>query len=504
MPIGLPALRRPARSLVLLLLMLVATMPAIAEPLSFAVTYDASITDSFTGRVYVMLSTSERREPRFGPSWSNTEPFFAVDVTDWRPGTRLIVDDAALSFPAPPSTLAEKQWSIQAVMRRNPDSPRIGTGAGSAYGRPIRRTVGGTDGGVVELAVDRVVDAASPRPRRGVEVVSIHSTLLTAFHDRDQSLNAAVILPDGYDPDGTTEYPALYIIPGFGGDHLQAVGLGAMARRLPGGDQIVMIGLDPSCWSGHHVFADSANNGPCARALIEELIPELERRFRLRAAPSGRFLTGASSGGWSSLWLQVTAPDVFGGTWSLCPDPVDFTDFQQIDLYAPGANMYVDEHGARRPIGRQNGVPMMWYDEFSRMEVVAGPGGQLFSFEAVFSPRDEHGQPRRLYDRTTGAVDPAVAETWKAYDIRHRLETNWPALAPKLAGRLHVFVGSEDNFYLDGAVRSLKAVLERLGSDAVIEIQPGLDHGTVVQPNLQRIIEGVRERFEAATPATTG
>ena len=112
------------------------------------------------------------------------------------------------------------------------------------------------------------------------------------------------------------------------------------------GVDMIHVMLDPSCRTGHHVFADSANNGPFGRALVEELIPHIEARFRGLGKPAGRFLTGHSSGGWSSLWLQTTYPDFFGGTWSTAPDPVDFRDFQKINLYAPGTNIFVDDKGA--------------------------------------------------------------------------------------------------------------------------------------------------------------
>jgi hypothetical protein len=108
-----------------------------------------------------------------------------------------------------------------------------------------------------------------------------------------------------------------------------------------------------------------------------------------------------------------------------------------------------------------------------------GHGGQLESFEAVFSPRGIDGKPRRLWDRATGAIDADVAKAWEPYDIRLKLERNWATLAPKLAGKLHVYTGDIDTFYLDGAARLLQKSLRDLESDAVVEMFPGLDHGTI-------------------------
>jgi pimeloyl-ACP methyl ester carboxylesterase len=211
------------------------------------------------------------------------------------------------------------------------------------------------------------------------------------------------------------------------------------------------------------------------------MIPEIDRRFRTVAKPGGRFVAGHSSGGWSSLWLQVTYPDVFGGVWSTSPDPVDFRDFQRIELYAdPPQNMFRDPQGARRPIARHGETPTLWFDTFSKMDDVLGRGGQLRSFEAVFSPLDADGQPRRLWDRATGQIDPEVAKAWRAYDIRLKLEQNWNELEAKLRGKLHIRTGSLDTYYLEGAVVRLAETLKRLGSEAQITIVPGADHNTVL------------------------
>jgi hypothetical protein len=186
--------------------------------------------------------------------------------------------------------------------------------------------------------------------------------------------------------------------------------------------------------------------------------------------------------------LQVAYPDDFGGVWSTAPDPVDFRDFQRVNLYRAGENMYRDPQGKPRPIARMAGRPALWFEGFADMEWVLGPGGQLHSFEAVFSPRDEHGRPRLVWDRQTGAVHTDVARTWEKYDIRLVLERNWDTLGPKLRGKLHVHMGTEDTFYLEGATELLKESLEKLGSDAVVELHPGRDHGTLLSAELRRRI----------------
>jgi S-formylglutathione hydrolase FrmB len=464
--------------------------------LRFLVTYDGSISERYSGRVYVMLSTSDRSEPRFGPAWRNTAPFFARDVEDWKPDTPLVFDEEALGFPGPPGTVEPRTYWIQAVMRRNPDSPSIGTGQGTAVSAVLTRELDGPTGGEVVLRIDRLIGDQPFAETEDIKLIETRSDLLSDFYGRDVMLRASVILPPGYD-DTDRRYPALYFIGGFGSDHTLAPYVKNRFAALAGAQRVCLVVPDPLCYTGHHAFADSDNNGPRGRALVEELIPALERELRLVAAPTARFLTGVSSGGWSSLWLQVSQPDFFGGVWSVAPDPVDFRAFQLIDIYAPGTNAYFDEHGKPRPIMRMREQVMMWYEPFARLEWVRGAGGQLGSFEAVFSPRDAKGQPALLFDRETGAVDPAVAETWKRYDIRLILEENWDRLAPKLAGKVSVFVGDRDNFYLEAAVELLKAWQASAGADIVVEIVPGRNHMNLLGPELrQRIVTELLNTFD--------
>ncbi len=453
---------------------------------SFTLTYDASIAGTFTGRVYVMLRTTPDREPRFGPAWRDPGVFFALDVTDWKPGKPLVFTDKAAGFPATVDELPRGNYFVQAVMRRDLDSPSIGTGDGNAYSEVVQRELAGETGGNVDLRIDRTVEVTPFQETGTIKLLEIRSDLLSAFHGRDIMLRAAIILPPDYDRDPAARYPALYMISGFGTDHRLAHLMQRRFVQLRGADRLIFIVPDPLCGTGHHAFADSDNNGPYGRAFVEELIPALQARFRLVAEPAGRYLAGGSSGGWSSLWLQVSYPDFFGGVWSFAPDPIDFHAFQRINLYEPDANFFRGADGERLPIMRSGDKVLIWVDDFAHMEAVQGAGGQLSSFEAVFGPRGTDGRPMPLYDRVTGDVDPDVVEAWKRYDIRLHLERNWPDLKPRLAGKLNIFVGARDDFYLDEAVRLAAAWLASAGSDAVIEILPGRDHSTAFDQRMQQ------------------
>ncbi|MGH7172718.1 MAG: alpha/beta hydrolase-fold protein [Gemmataceae bacterium] len=485
-----------ARLASLLLLLTPASAAAQSRPLEFRLTFDRGVSARpFTGRVYVMLFKQDAKELRSGPSWFHPDPFFAKDVKDWQPGQPLVLDGKSRGFPVTMDKVPKGTYSIQAVMDFDRGERAFSTAEGNGHSRTLRRELDGAASGAVELRIDRVYKAKPFQETDRVKLVDIESKLLTAFHGRSTRLRAGVVLPRSFATEPRRRYPVVYEIPGFSGTHFGAHTAAQRDATNVAGVEMIYVMLDPSCRFGHHVFADSANNGPCGRALIEELIPHIETKYRGIGSGQARFVTGHSSGGWSSLWLQITYPDRFNGVWSTSPDPVDFRDFQRIDLLKPDANMFLDAHGEKRPIARRSGKPVLYFRPFSDMEEVMGHGGQLASFEAVFSARGADGRPHKLWDRTTGAIDTAVAKTWERYDIRLVLERNWKSLAPNLAGKLHVWTGDADTFYLEGAVKRLKDSLSRLGSDAVIEVFPGRDHGLRDKAIRERIAREMAERF---------
>ena len=233
---------------------------------------------------------------------------------------------------------------------------------------------------------------------------------------------------------------------------------------------MIWVMLDESWTTGTHEFADSVNNGPWGKALTSEFIPYLEAKYRMDAKVSGRFLQGHSSGGWATLQLQVNYPKVFGGTWSTSPDPSDFHDFTGVDLYAPHANVYRRADGSSYPLVRDHEKVLGTFEQFAKMERVLGDyGGQLGSFEWVFSPRGGDGRPLKMFNRDTGDVDPKVVEYWRDhYDLAHIVATDWAQRGPDLRGKIHLFVGTADTFYLDGAAHKLDAVLRSLNAGAHI------------------------------------
>ena len=474
-----------------------------ADGLAFRVTLDQSVADEpVSGRLYVFLSTRTRGEPRFGPNWFNPEPFFGLDVQNVRPGASRRIDDSADGFPDRLSELPPGEYRVQALLHHSFYSPHPGRAVGNVFSLVRDTDLHGGESGTIELLLDQVVQPRANDPPSWSREIAVTSRLLSEFHGREVVERATVILPPSYDRRPEEHYPTVYVIPGFGGSHQ-----GGQWRAITGpreanqGDikdevEFIRVMLGGQCRWGHHVYANSATNGPRGDALVEELIPYVDANYRTVSVGTARFVTGHSSGGWSSLWLQVGYPDVFGGVWSLAPDPVDFRDFQQIDIYAePPLSVYVDPLGNRRPIARRGASPTLWYDSFCRMDDVLGRGGQMRSFEAVFSPLGADGAPQRLWDRATSRIDPEVARAWRKYDIGEILTENWDTLGPKLQGKLHITAGEMDTFYLQGAVELLAERLQELGSDAEIEIVPGADHGSFLTPDC---VGTIRRQMSAA------
>jgi len=455
---------------------------AESKPLEFKLTFDkAALDQPFTGRVYVTFRTTS--PPPTGLNWFRPEPGLATDVKDWKPGEPLVLDDRAIAFPTPLAELKAGKYYVCAVMDRDLGGNSFLASPGNIHAKVVQLELDPKTSGTVELKLDQVYKEREFKETDTVKLVDIESKLLTKFHGKPMRMRAGVVLPPSFAKEPDRKYPVVYEVTGFGGNHFAAFNAANRKAWNVSDTEVIWVVLDGTCRLGHHVFADSENNGPVGKALVEELIPHLEKLYRGNGV---RFTTGHSSGGWSSLWLQVAYPDTFAGCWSTAPDPVDFRDFQLVDIYAKDTNIFTDPKGMQRPLARREGKPALFFKPFSDMEEYMGRGGQLGSFEAVFSPRGADGKPRQLWDRKTGEINPEVAKAWEKYDIRLVLERNWKTLGPKLAGKIHVYTGDEDTFYLDGATRLLKESLANLKSDAVVELFPKRHHGNLVDAALRK------------------
>ncbi len=483
-----------------------------AGALRFRITLDPKLTvKPVSGRMLVFFSNAGIKRDRLSAGFAPGATWVAaMEVEHLAPGSSVEFDPDRKAYPRPFSQAPAGDWQAMALLDPDHSYARTRQNKGDLYSEVIEiKALNPAAAEQVVLTLTRLTEGrAVPADTPNVKLVEYESALLSTFWGRPITMRAGIVLPPGYDEETARRYPACYVVHGFGGNHTAAWREGpGWVEQVRRGERLPMVRvyLDGSFPSGHHVFADSVNNGPWSRALIEEFIPYLEKCFRMIASPHARFLTGHSSGGWSTLWLQVAHPDFFGGSWPTSPDPVDMRSFTGIDA-SPGSTQNAYRTRGGQPLNLVRGRRHVSMEDFTRHEEVLGEyGGQIASFEWVFSPRGPDGRPMKLFDRVTGEMNPEVQLAWTRYDIRRVLETNWAALGPKLLGKLRIVCGAEDTFHLEEAVTMLCDFLKSKGREDACEVVPGRDHGNLYNsyqtyPNglAKRIDDEMRARFEAA------
>lgn len=480
------------RTILLALAAILCSAAALAQQsqhLFFRVTLGPQFTAPVSGRMMIFL------EPGEGAKSVDENPFRPADVyvtakeiSALDPGGSVEIDTDELAYPGGFSSLKSGDYQAQAVLDVDHTYDYSGRTAGDLIS-DVTALQAFAPGKSSEpnLTLDAVVPER-PAPAklpagfdRDAHQEDFVSPALSAFFGRPIHMRAWVILPPEYDAGSSARYPTVYWTHGFGGNLFYSEFSGSriyermQQHKMP---PMIWVMLDESCATGTHEFADSVNNGPWGKALTTEFIPYLESKYRMDARASGRFLQGHSSGGWATLQLQVNYPGVFGGTWSTSPDPSDFHDFTGVDLYAPHANVYRRSDGTPYPLVRDHARVIGTFEQFALTERVLGDyGGQLASFEWVFSPRGSDGRPLKMFNRETGDVDPAVVAYWRDhYDLAHIVQSTWAERGPDLRGKIHVFVGTADTFYLDGAAHKFDAVLRALNADAHFTYIPDRTH----------------------------
>lgn len=414
----------------------------------------------------------------------------AREIHDLAPGATIDIDTDGTAYPKPFSDLAPGDYQVQAVLDVDHTYNYSGLTSGDLIS-PVLTLKNWTpgQGREPELALDAVVAPHAPfklRPQdrqaaTHLRLAQDQSALLTKFWGRPMFVRAWVVLPPGYHKHPSRRYPTVYWTHGFGGTlaFCKFMGIHIYERMAAGKmPSMIWVMLDEHLPTGTHEFANSVNDGPWGSALTQEYVPWVEAHYRMLDRARDRYLQGHSSGGWATLQLQINYPRIFGGTWSTSPDPSDFHDFTGINLYAPDANVYHRPDGSPYPLVRMHGKVISTFEQFARLEQVLGPyGGQMASFDWVFSPRGPDGRPEPMFDRKTGDVNPAVVAYWRAhYDLAHILKTTWAKRGPYLKGKIHVYVGTADTFYLNGAAEKLDVVLKKLGGDAHFTFRKGRTH----------------------------
>ena len=436
-----------------------------------------------SGRMIVLLAKgTEKKQLELGSVEHDTW-IAAREVDGLTPGASVDVDADQIAFPTGFSQAPPGDYQLQAFLDEDHSYAYNGLGPGDLFSEPL--TLIGFTPAVSEpialsLDIEMLPSSAPPAPA-GIEPLQFESPSLTAFWGRPIDITGYVVLPPSYFTSRPQKYPTVYWTHGFGGTLARIEPVAEEYERLmasKGMPEMIWVMLNQSFSTGTMEFANSVNDGPWGLALTSELIPRLERQYRMDAKPNGRFLTGHSSGGWATLWLQVAYPAIFGGTWSTAPDPSDFRSFTGIDIYATNANAYRKPDGSPRMLIRMDGRDVFSFEEYSRREAVTGEyGGQISSFDWVFSPKGADGRPMPLFDRATGIIDSRVAEYWGAhYDIARKVAREWPRTGKDLRGKIHVIVGDADTYHLDEPARLLEAKLHKLDAGAAFTYIPGKTH----------------------------
>jgi enterochelin esterase-like enzyme len=443
------------------------------------------------GRLFFFLSQRESSPP-YTQIWPNgSNQIFAMNLEGWTPEQKRQFDhqDAWIytgDFDL--SAVPANTYYVQVLWDQDQEGSRI-----NAPGNLIStvQKIDLNQSMALALEFNDLTPELTLAEHPLLKEVHFRSEKLSRFWNKDVYLKAAVLLPAGFEENPEQGYPVLYNIAGYGGRYTRVNRYVQSDKFLQwweaeGTPQIINVFLDGEGPYGDCYQLDSDNNGPYGAALTEELIPYLERTYRGQGTPESRYLDGCSTGGWVSLALQIFYPDFFNGAYSFSPDAVDFSHFQLINLYED-PNAFVNESGYLRPLARDiTGEPSISFKDFIQYENVLGrtnnyatSGGQFSAFNALYGPKGKDGLPSLIFDPQTGEIDQSLLEHWKQYDLRLRVEENWETLGPKLQGKLWVWMGDMDNFYLNPAMRSFDEMLKKQQnpvSDAEINFSPMQGH----------------------------
>ena len=464
-----------------------------------------------TGRLFVIFARANDREPRFlAGSYGGSVPFYGVDVSAWKPGATETVGAKVLGFPFEDMAhMPAGDYYVQALLNvytqyHRADGHTIwvhgdqwegqdwASSPGNLVSEVVKVHFDPSAHSTVRLTLTKTLPAVTvPADTRWVKRVKMKSELLSKFWGAPIYIGATVLLPKGFDESSTRRYPAVYIQGHFG--------LGApfgftenatpprarfaepsvwdptpSSARESGSEfakawmsdtiprYVAVTWQHPTAYYDDSYAVNSVNNGPYQDALLKELVPELERRFHLMPEANARFLTGGSTGGWECAALQIQRSDFFGGAWCMYPDPVDFRRNQTVDIYADSNAFF--PNNAQAPVPERSmsrtpeGQDLLSFRLMSRLEAVLGDkarsGQQYDAWDAAYGPIGADGYPRRLWDRLTGVIDKDVARYWRDHgsDLTWNLRQNWSRIGPSVAGKMHVYVGDMDNYYLNLAV----------------------------------------------------
>ena len=476
--------------------------------------------DEFTGRMLLLISNNDNKEPRFQiNSNAGTQLVFGVDVVNFKTGDEVVFDENILGFPLLNiSNIPAGEYFVQGLLHKYDTFDLVSgktvwlpmdQGEGqqwnksphNLYSTPRKVRIDPEHQQIIKIELDlEIPPIKPPKDTKYIKHIRIKSERLTEFWGRPMFLQANVLVPFGFEKTSDTHYP-LMVFHGhfpytFGGfreippdadpndstysdrfriysyEFIQQKEAHDFYKRWVSKDfpRYVIIEIQhQNPYYDDSYAVNSANLGPYGDAITYELIPHIEKLFNCVGEGWGRFLYGGSTGGWEALAVQVYYPDDYNGCFAACPDPIDFRAYTVVDIYKDRNAYFIDSDFKKtfRPGTRDyQGHIQSTMEEENIKELVIGThsrsGGQWDIWEAVYSPSGEDGYPKRIWNKLNGVIDPEVAEYWKEnYDLRYILERDWHKIGNKLEGKIHIYCGDMDNYYLNNAVKLMEAFLEK-------------------------------------------
>ena len=555
---------RPVQVLVVALLAIsaFAAKTPTATPLRFEVSYPADLAKGpLDGRVLLAISTNDKAEPRFQivEELAESQQLFGVDVDRLAPGAAATIDGSTVGYPLESlDRLPAGDYYVQAVFNiyetfHRADGhtiklpPEMGEGQqwnrkpGNLFSKPQKMHLD-PSGGVVKISLtEKMPPVEIPKDTQYVKHFRIQSKLLSDFWGQPVYLGAIVVLPQGFDEHPDAHYPLLVNQGHFPADFRSFrtepptpdMKEGARVRaqfqyklyqdwtsgRLP--KMLILLIQHANPYYDDSYAVDSANVGPYGAAITQELIPEVERRYRGIAQPWARAVYGGSTGGWEAAASQIFYPDYFNGAYCWCPDPVDFHAYQNVNIYDDKNALFDVSNWTKAPRAEMrtaDGTLEATMESATRRERVIGTRGrsaeQFDIWQAVFSPVGADGYPKPIWDPVSGVIDKDVANYWKEhYDLNHIMQRDWKTLGPKLVGKLHFTAGDMDTWYLNNAVHLVQDFMDspqnpyRAADFEFGNRKPhcytGGGNGPMLESGataLQRIMPALAEHFKATAP----
>ena len=504
-------------------------------------------TENFDGRLLLLFSNNNAAEPRFQISDAlTTQIILGKNVDQWAIGATQSIAQEAYGFPKERlSEIPAGDYYVQVLLHKyetfhlkngkvvklpmdRGEGQHWNLAPGNIYSKPIKIHFDPKNTEVVQLTIDQIIPPIiEPTDSKYIKHIKIQSKLLTEFWGRPMYLGAHILLPEGFDTHQNVKYPlAIYhghfpsdlsgfsttppnpnLIPDTsarfnitGYNKIQEEEAYQFYKQWTGPNfpRVLAIEIQHATPYYDDSYAvNSANMGPYGDAITYELIPEIEKQFRGIGQGWARFTYGGSTGGWEALAVQVFYPNEYNGAYAACPDPIDFNHYTTINIYKDENAYYAksDFKDLARPSHRNYlGHINSTIKETNQRELALGThsrsGDQYDVWEAVFSPMGEDGYPKRIFDKHSGTIDKSVAAYWKEnYDLAHIIKRDWPKIGEQLKGKIHLYVGDMDNYYLNNAVYTAEDMLKQLKNpscNCVIDYGDRAEHcwnGDHTQPN---------------------